>query len=663
MSTELAEKFAAAFHKGIEYEKAALRADSTAYEVALEKPARLTEMTEGDRCFYSFVVPRPSDRLTPGVQCGLIDPSGLEIPVTLVQLDGVQLVVQTEVAFSIAEGAYRLVFVPWFLYDGMQTALGDIPFPESALRAFGKLPAERTAVDSVIIEKDLNATQRRAVQQSVESQLTILWGPPGTGKTTALAELVSNLVRLGRRLLIASTTHAALDQVLSRLARTPALAELIESAKVVRLGYSGQETFGCSLGEVVSRTQSEARGRLDRSQARLEVVRAQQAELQPVLERCAVAAKETQQLDLFAAQAGALGEMELRRVVSSARAAALALLSARAQHAVLALLARRLELVSNGHKRRSRDARLALANGQQQAVTEAKVVLSTLANVYVNPLMKGQEFESVILEEAGMAVLPALYLAAGRARGQVILVGDPQQLPAILATRDPAAQRLLGRNIFDILGERPERIMLDVQYRMHPAIGELVSRLFYGGALLHAPGADTEELAAGSPFPGQAVVVVDCKGNCAVEPGDYSRFNPTSAALAVSLAAEAAARGASVALITPYRKQVRRIQTLLLDRGLSLEQVHCATVHRFQGNERDVVILDLVDGPPMDPGTLLCGRGPGSASANLLNVSLSRARGKLILIADLDYFRARAAGTTLYEVLEASGNVGVSLSR
>src|ERR1017187_10236340 len=93
---------------------------------------------------------------------------------------------------------------------------------------------------------------------------------------------------------------------------------------------------------------------------------------------------------------------------------------------------------------------------------------------------------------------------------------------------------------------------------------------------------------------------------------------------------------------------------MLVERGLSLDQVHCATVHRFQGNERDVVILDTVDGPPLEPGTLLCGRGPASASANLLNVSLSRARGKLILIADVDYFRARAGGSVLFQVLAAA---------
>ena len=123
----------------------------------LEKPTRLTEMTDGDRCFYSFGLPRPSDRLSPGVQCGLIGPSGPEIPVTVVQIDAPQggsVVVMTEVPFTIAEGAYRLIFVPWFLYDGMLNALSEVPFPETALRAFCACSQLHQEIQSISIGKE-----------------------------------------------------------------------------------------------------------------------------------------------------------------------------------------------------------------------------------------------------------------------------------------------------------------------------------------------------------------------------------------------------------------------------------------------------------------------------------------------------------------------------
>ncbi|HEX8107232.1 MAG TPA: AAA domain-containing protein, partial [Kofleriaceae bacterium] len=83
----------------------------------------------------------------------------------------------------------------------------------------------------------------------------------------------------------------------------------------------------------------------------------------------------------------------------------------------------------------------------------------------------------------------------------------------------------------------------------------------------------------------------------------------------------------------------------------------CATIHRFQGRECDVVILDLVDAAPMRPGLLLSG-GLRSDAAQLLNVSLSRARGKLILVADVGYFEAQAPGSAVTAILGEASRSG-----
>lgn len=630
----LSQRFVASFRKGLELEKAALRSDSTAYEVVVDRPAALEENQ------YACTVPRPSERLTAGVQCSLREPSGREVPVTLVRWDGHQLSFKTEAPLVAEDGPWKLVFVPWFLYDEMDRALDEVAYPESCLRAFGKLPSTRTEREPVTLDRPLNESQREAVQLGVESELAVLWGPPGTGKTTTLAQLVANLVRLERRVLITSTTHAALDQVLEQLRRTSALEPLFKSHEVVLLS---------ELHETVRCRQEKEHAVLLRSQTRLDLARARALTLAPVLARAREAADAARQLDLFADPPAALRAAELAPVLGWARAEKLT--SPDEQLAMLARLAARLKALEEGWRRRAREARAVLAGGQQEAVEAARILLTTLANSYVSPLLKGQAFDSVIVEEAGMALLPAVYLAAGRARGQVILVGDPRQLPSILTSRDAYAHQALGRNIFDVLGDRPERRMLDVQYRMHPQIGELVSRLFYAGGLRHEA-RDAERIAALAPFPGEAVVVVDVPGEARTDPGDYSRYNPASAAKAAELAAAAAAQGLTVAVIAPYRKQVARLQKLVND-----ERIDCATVHRFQGHERDVVILDVTDAPPLEPGVLLAGRGPTAASANLLNVSLSRARGKLILVADVRYIHTRAAGTVLHRVFEAAAGL------
>ncbi|MBS2037917.1 AAA family ATPase [bacterium] len=647
MSLTLDAQFVNTFRRAIEAEKLALRQDSGAYEVPLEGGRCLAEMNQAEKSFYAFRLPRPSDRVTPGVACSLREPTGLEVPVTLVQISEGEVVLRSELPISLREGAYRLIFVPWFLYDEMQKALENVPFPEMALRAFGKQPVGRLSVTPRPFDHSLNESQAQAVRLALESQLSILWGPPGTGKTTTLAQLIALLVAEGRRVLITSTTHAALDQVLQRLQGTPSLREVFAQHQVIQLG--GQE---CSLEQVVAATQDQAQGQLARSRVRLDWILKQQQELLPLLARARQAAAEAQQLDLFADAPGGLEAADLGAVVGSERGLRWAGLSSAQQEVLLQRRARRLESLHLGWRLRARWARQTLTEGQQQAVDECRILLTTLANSYVSPLLKEQQFDSVVVEEAGMALLPTIYLAAGRARLQVVLVGDPQQLPSILTSRDPFAQQAMGRNIFAVLGERPERLMLNIQYRMHPQIGELVSRLFYAGGLQHQPPQEAASIAATAPFAGQALVVLDLAGEARTDPGDYSRYNPASAAEAVRLARLAAANGHSVAIIAPYRKQVQRIQELLGTQPDEL--IDCATVHRFQGHERDVVILDITDAPPLEPGVLLAGRGAHSASANLLNVSLSRARGKLIVIAPLDYVRQRAGGTVLAQVLETA---------
>jgi superfamily I DNA and/or RNA helicase len=293
-----------------------------------------------------------------------------------------------------------------------------------------------------------------------------------------------------------------------------------------------------------------------------------------------------------------------------------------------------------------------------------------MTNVYMSSLMSAQRFDAVIVEEAGMAVLPTLFYCASLATSRVVMVGDPRQLPPIVQSPEPFVQRAMGRNIFDITVPEPHRsdlvVMLDTQYRMHPRIGDLVGGLFYGGRLRHGDlTRDTHRIAACAPCPGAAVVVVDTDGSstCDTPARSYSRFNEGHAAIAVDMARQAVEAGAgSVAIIAPYVEQVRLIGRLLAANPALSDQVECRTVHRFQGGERDVVVVDTVDAEPLPPGRLLSDRRPLSSASNLINVSISRARGKLVIVADAPYFRRRDPAGMIDRVLTAAQELGTIVS-
>jgi superfamily I DNA and/or RNA helicase len=197
--------------------------------------------------------------------------------------------------------------------------------------------------------------------------------------------------------------------------------------------------------------------------------------------------------------------------------------------------------------------------------------------------------------------------------------------------------------------------MLDVQYRMHPIIGQLVSDLFYSGRLKHGGDmARRESIAALEPNSGDPLIVLDTAGrtSCQQGSGGQSRINLKTADICVDLAIRAARSGVeSVAIITPYADQARTIRALLKRQADLARGIECSTVHRFQGQERDVVILDTVDADPMKPGVLLNERGSNSSAHNLINVAISRARGKLIIVADVRYFELRAPGGVVTKMI------------
>jgi superfamily I DNA and/or RNA helicase len=373
--------------------------------------------------------------------------------------------------------------------------------------------------------------------------------------------------------------------------------------------------------------------------------------------------------DLFAEARPRRLPARLEDIFSAGRAAELQDGSPAALAGVIRRRTTRLVRALALYDRAIAERKKALLNKEHDVVDGASLVLSTLTNGYFSPLMTEQRFDVLIVEEASMAVLPALFYAACLGRRKTVIVGDPCQLPSIVQSNEDYVRKVMGRNIFEVAVAEPLSsplvAMLDVQYRMHPLIGELVSDLFYAGRLKHGGDPATRErIAAREPHGGSPLVVLDTDGRTTCQPGSggQSRINVITADLCVDLARRAMRAGAeSVAIITPYVDQARAIRTRLKERAGDQgdgRRIECSTVHRFQGQERDVVILDTVDAEPMKPGVLLSERGAHSTAQNLINVAISRARGKLIVVADVRYFERRAAGSVVTKMVARALAVG-----
>jgi len=101
----------------------------------------------------------------------------------------------------------------------------------------------------------LTAEQRRAVELAVATpHAFFIQGPPGTGKTTVITEIVQRLVHRGERVLLLSTTHVAVDEVLRRIEKRSGVlpVRLTWSAAKVDEDVRGY-AYETAVGELVKK--------------------------------------------------------------------------------------------------------------------------------------------------------------------------------------------------------------------------------------------------------------------------------------------------------------------------------------------------------------------------------------------------------------------------
>jgi hypothetical protein len=292
-------------------------------------------------------------------------------------------------------------------------------------------------------------------------------------------------------------------------------------------------------------------------------------------------------------------------------------------------------------------------------IADAAVVATTLTRAYLRDSIQARRFDTVVLDEASMAPIPALWVAASLSDSNVIAVGDYKQLPPIVMSTAAEAERWLGRDIFAVAGIQDHRsapdyfIPLTEQFRMHPNISAIANELIYDGLLTNGPGTDDDsglsgwyEFEWGHDSP---VLLVNTASTGAwvtsVSRGERSsRLNFLSATVCVDLAHQLLRSGraelppgapARILIVSPYRPHAKLVELLLREETIAGE-VRAGTAHTFQGSEADVVILDLVNDDPHWRVNLFM-PDLDDRSRRLLNVALTRARRRLIVVGDLEY--------------------------
>ena len=283
-----------------------------------------------------------------------------------------------------------------------------------------------------------------------------------------------------------------------------------------------------------------------------------------------------------------------------------------------------------------------------KVIDQAQVIATTLIGS-ASGYLQNQRFDAVVIDEAGQGIEAAVWVPLLKAE-KVIMAGDPYQLPPTIKSQE-AARLGLTKTLLEKAIERHERVsLLKVQYRMHERIMAYSNQRFYNNALEAHPNnqyraLDEHEL---------VVEFVDTAG-CgyeeeAGEQGESLQNREEAALVERHFDALRMRHGASfsVGFLSPYRAQVRLMQDLLKSKQDDRTNVTINTIDSFQGQERDVIYISLVRSNERSEIGFL-------KDYRRMNVAMTRARKKLVMIGDSATLGNDTFYAQLLELLEQQG--------
>ena len=440
----------------------------------------------------------------------------------------------------------------------------------------------------------LNPTQERAVNEVLWAKdVAVVHGPPGTGKTTTLVEAINETLMRESQVLVCAQSNMAIDWICEKL--------VDRGINVLRIG-NPTRVNDKMLGFTYER----------------------KFEAHPDYPQLWAIRKAIRQLRSARKRGSESYHQKLER------------LKARATE---------LEIRINS-----------------ELFGEARVIASTLVGSN-SRIMEGQKFGTLFIDEAAQALEAACWIPIKRCT-RVIFAGDHCQLPPTV--KSIAAQRAgLGKTLMErIVENKPEVVtLLKVQYRMNDEIMRFSSDWFYDGKVESAPQIKYRGiLDYDIPMMWVEASPEDSSGFHETFVGEsFGRINKDEAELTLKTLEDYFGKigkqrildeQIDVGIISPYRAQVQYLKQLVRRREFFKPYrglITVNTVDGFQGQERDVILISLVRANEEGQIGFL-------NDLRRMNVAITRARMKLIIIGDPSTLCRHPFYKKLYEYVKSLSN-------
>ena len=439
-----------------------------------------------------------------------------------------------------------------------------------------------------IIDKSLNESQQEAVQSVFSQNVTFIWGPPGTGKTYTLSKIIAKACTKGLRVLAVSISNISIDNLGKEIIKefenySKSSIDILEGRKILRFGYP-------VLPEIVN-----------------------DSRLYP----------EKEEVD------------SLRKEYSR----------------VLKYLRSNSANIDKEEKARVRNKQILLKNQikqiNQTRIANSQLVFTTAAQCFLANNFENEKFDLVVVDEVGMMPLIQTLTMSSFSKNKFVVAGDFKQLGPISIGKTEAVNNWFNKDVFEYMNDVEDfddsiRVMLTEQRRMHPEICSLINDRFYNGLLTskyeeNFSSINTKYGVINTPY---CFIPVEPKDGAIVKSTEgKSRVNNKSGEVVTDLVESLINENEEIkiGIITPYNGQVIALKSKLRSRILTdnqLKNITVGTIHSFQGSGFDAIIYDIVDNCEKNIGMLY----KGLQGERLVNVALSRAKHKLIIVGDPKVF-------------------------
>ena len=570
------------------------------------------KLVKSDKGIYTYLFEVETELYLPDDAPVVVEAaSGLRAVGSVLSCEDFQILLLLDRDLNDKVSSAYLMVEPWKLLEALDKKMNSLNpnINKLAIQIMKKGPELSTDTDIANVPKGQLAVERKLETDDIVA----VWGPPGTGKTYTMAKIANSYIAQGKSVLIVSHSNVSVDGVIKQVVKMldPSKWSILEDGKILRFGYVrddelSQNPYATSFNYALSKCDSYAR------------------QLEHLTEK--------------------RDELRAKKQMKSKE--------------------------YDGIEHKIKEIRSEIRKEERKYIAKAQVIGTTISRATIDPMFEDRQFDLVMFDEVSMAYVPQVIAAAALAKEKFMCVGDFRQLAPISQCSDA---HVLQVDIFSYLqivdGKgsmywHPWLVMLNEQRRMAPAISEFPSKFIYNRLLK-----DNAEVISGkkrkdndlviksAPLPGDALNLIDLAGTyCAADKNtDGSRFNILSAVISFSTAVKAEQNHIeTVGIITPYAAQVRLIRAMLKDyytKGTT--NVSCATVHQFQGSESDVIVFDAVESYPKSAVGYLMGKEPNQV-ARLVNVAITRGKGKVITVANARFWENVFKGTNhiFYKLLQ-----------